>query len=93
MDVVRELKSFNIAVDIVDPMAHPDEVQREYDLELITKPKTKGYDAIIVAVNHERYRGFTEADFERLMRDDKGVLIDLKGLFRNQIQNLAYWSL
>jgi UDP-N-acetyl-D-galactosamine dehydrogenase len=93
VDVVRELKSFNIAVDIVDPMAHPDEVQREYDLELITKPKTKGYDAIIVAVNHERYRDFTEADFERLMRDDKGVLIDLKGLFRNQIQNLAYWSL
>jgi hypothetical protein len=34
-----------------------------------------------------------ETDFQALMRDDRGVLVDLKGLFRGQIQHLTYWSL
>ncbi len=35
----------------------------------------------------------TESDFQALMRDDRGVLVDLKGLFRGQIHHLTYWSL
>ena len=93
VDVIKELESFNIAVDVVDPMASPEEVRREYDLDLVATPKPNGYDAVIVAVNHKPYRDFQEVDFESLMRDDKGVLVDLKGLFRNHIERLAYWSL
>ncbi len=93
VDVIKELESFNIAVDVVDPMASPEEVKREYDLDLVATPKANGYDAVIVAVNHKPYRDFQEVDFESLMRDDKGVLVDLKGLFRNHIERLAYWSL
>jgi hypothetical protein len=34
-----------------------------------------------------------EEDFEALMKDDKGVIADLKGLLRGQIKRLNYWSL
>jgi len=93
VDVIRELESYNITVDVVDPMADPAQVKHEYDLDLISEPKANGYDAVIVAVNHAPYRTFKETDFEALMSDDKGVLVDLKGLFRNDIKRLTYWSL
>ena len=93
VDVIRELESYNITVDVVDPMADPAQVKHEYDLDLISEPKANGYDAVIVAVNHAPYRTFKETDFEALMCDDKGVLVDLKGLFRNDIKRLTYWSL
>ena len=93
VDVIHELQSYNIEVDVVDPMASPTEVKREYDLTLKEAPDAGAYDAVIIAVNHAPYRNMSETDFEALMRDEKGVLIDLKGLYRNSIKRLTYWSL
>jgi UDP-N-acetyl-D-galactosamine dehydrogenase len=93
VDVIHELQSYNIEVDVVDPMASSTEVQSEYDLTLKEAPDAGAYDAVIIAVNHAPYRNMSESDFEALMRDEKGVLIDLKGLYRNSIKRLTYWSL
>jgi UDP-N-acetyl-D-galactosamine dehydrogenase len=93
VDVIQELQSYHLAVDVVDPMADAAEVQHEYGLQLLDAPQSGSYDAVIVAVNHAPYRDMQEADFQALMRDDRGVLVDLKGLFRGQIQHLTYWSL
>ncbi|MDG2210231.1 MAG: nucleotide sugar dehydrogenase [Flavobacteriales bacterium] len=93
VDVIHELQSYNIEVDVVDPMASSTEVQSEYDLTLKEAPDVGAYDAVIIAVNHAPYRNMSESDFEALMRDEKGVLIDLKGLYRNSIKRLTYWSL
>lgn len=93
IDVIREIQSFNVAVDIADPMANPAEVKHEYDLDLVDAPAAGAYDAVVVAVNHEPYRDFTESDLRSFMRDDDGILVDIKGIFRNKIENLTYWSL
>jgi len=93
VDVIHELQSYNIEVDVVDPMASSTEVESEYDLTLKEAPDAGAYDAVIIAVNHAPYRNMSESDFEALMRDEKGVLIDLKGLYRNSIKRLTYWSL
>ncbi len=93
VDVIRELQSYSIAVDVIDPFANPAEVADEYGFDLTENPAVGAYDAVILAVSHEPYRGMTETDFEALMKDDKGVLADLKGLLRGQIERLNYWSL
>ena len=93
VDVIRELKSYNIEVDVVDPFASPSEVAHEYGFELTEKLAIGQYDAVVLAVSHEPYREMDEAAFEALMKDDKGVLADLKGLLRGQIERLNYWSL
>ena len=51
------------------------------------------YDAVIVAVNHRDYVEMKEEDFRRLMSDDTGVLMDVKGIYRGKIKDLKYWSL
>lgn len=90
-DVVKELQSFSCQVDVTDPHAEPAEVKHEYGYELA--PEAKGpYDAVIVAVNHEEYANKDEAWFKSMLKP-KGVLVDLKGIFRKRITDLRYWSL
>jgi UDP-N-acetyl-D-galactosamine dehydrogenase len=90
-DIVRELQSYRANVDLVDPYADAEEVKREYQIEL--KPKAEGtYDAIIVAVAHREYRILAEADFLQLA-NETCLLVDVKGLYRNMMKEMQYWSL
>ncbi|CAN5147509.1 Vi polysaccharide biosynthesis UDP-N-acetylglucosamine C-6 dehydrogenase TviB [soil metagenome] len=91
-DVINELKSYSIHVDVADAYADSDELNHEYGFELI-KENGFNYDAVIVAVNHKPYLDYTEADFKLMLRDGKGVLADLKGIYRGKIKELTYWSL
>jgi UDP-N-acetyl-D-glucosamine/UDP-N-acetyl-D-galactosamine dehydrogenase len=93
IDVVRELESFNVHVDIVDPHADSAEFQREYELPLVSAPVEGMYDAVVIAVNHKEYLSLEEDWFRSMMKDDKGLVVDVKGIFRGKIKNLAYWSL
>ena len=92
IDVIRELQSFQINVDVVDPHANSQELEHEYGVALC-KEVRQDYDAIIVAVNHDEFAAFNEANFKTLLKDGKGILVDVKGSYRNKIQELTYWSL
>lgn len=92
IDVVSELQSFQINVDVTDPHAASSEMEHAYGISLTTQLRSD-YDAIIVAVNHAEFAAYNEAYFKTLLKDGKGILIDVKGTYRNQIQDLTYWSL
>ena len=91
VDVINELKSFSCHVEVVDPHANSDELMEEYGFDLVAK--TSGiYHSVIVAVNHQEYTLLDENYFVSIL-SEKGVLVDLKGIFRNKIQKLNYWTL
>jgi UDP-N-acetyl-D-galactosamine dehydrogenase len=92
IDIITELKSFQVAVDLIDPHASSAEMHHEYGVGLIENP-TNDYDAIIVAVNHKEYKEMNEDDFRKLLKDDLGVFVDVKGIFKGKINNIEYWSL
>lgn len=92
IDVVNELKSFQVKVDLVDPHASSAEMEHEYGVGLVANP-TNDYDAIIVAVNHKEYTKLTETDFKALLKDDQGIFVDVKGIFKGKIKQIEYWSL
>lgn len=92
IDVVNELKSFQINVDVIDPHADSSEMEHEYGVALATDVR-KDYDAIILAVNHREYCQFDENYFKGMMKDGKGVFVDVKGIYRGKINDLTYWSL
>jgi len=91
IDVVKELADYGCVTDIVDPFASKAEVKQEYGLELMDKPQGQ-YDVVIVAVNHAPYLVLGEDYFESLL-DKKGIVVDLKGIYRDKIKSLTYWSL
>ncbi|TND07720.1 MAG: UDP-N-acetyl-D-galactosamine dehydrogenase [Bacteroidetes bacterium] len=89
-DIVKELKSYGVKVDVVDPHADSEELKHEYGFGL-SKPGKK-YDGVIVAVGHKEYKKLVEKDFAGLLVK-KGVLADIKGMYRGRIKQLNYWSL
>ncbi len=93
IDVIKELQSYYIDVDVVDPYASPEEVAHEYGVKMIEKASS-GYDAVVVAVNHKEYLDLDEYYFTGLTKG-KGILVDVKGIYRKKINgdNLYYWSL
>jgi len=90
-DVISELKSYGVNVDVVDPYASSKELKHEYGFELVEKPSGK-YDAIIVAVNHKPYKELKE-EFFTSITSENAILVDVKGIYRNKIKKINYWSL
>jgi len=90
-DMVKELKSFYINVEVEDPYADSDQLNHEYGFGLSEKLSNE-YDAVIVAVPHEPYRCLEESYFTSITKPH-GLIADLKGLYRNKITKRNYWSL
>jgi len=91
VDVITELKSFGVNVEVVDPHASSDQVKHEYGFAL--EPQIgSDYDAVIVAVNHTEYLGKSESYFQEISKS-KGVIVDVKGVYKDKIKQLSYWSL
>lgn len=91
VDVIRELETYGLEVDVVDPVASPEEVKREYGITL-KREIGNHYDTVVVAVSHKEYFDLDEAYFERITTE-KALFVDIKGIYRNRIHKLQYWSL
>ena len=77
VDIVAELKEYNIDADIVDPWCSADEASNEYGLELTVEYKNGHYDAIILAVSHDQFKQMGAESIRKLGKQSH-VLYDLK---------------
>lgn len=75
VDVIAELKTYGLHVDIYDPHADPAEVKHEYQLSLSSTPG-KAYDAIVLAVGHDEFKQLAWNE----LRKAKTVVYDVKGI-------------
>ncbi len=90
-NVITEFKSYGVHVDVTDPHASSEELNHEYGFGLVTTIGND-YDAVVVAVNHQSYLSLDEAYFKSICKSD-AIFVDLKGIYRNKITDLTYWSL
>ncbi|MBR7552523.1 nucleotide sugar dehydrogenase [Allobacillus sp. GCM10007491] len=97
IDIIDELKDYDIDVVVHDPMADSEEVKREYGIELVDKSEIKEVDAIVVAVGHQLFSNYNLDNFDKLYKNpNKKVLIDIKEILdRDEATNRGYhyWSL
>ena len=77
IDMVKELESFNMNVDVYDHWASPEEVKHEYGVELVKELKQGHYDAIVLAVDHTDYKEWGEEKIRALGKENH-VLYDVK---------------
>lgn len=76
IDVVRELLSFGIEVDVYDPQADKEEVAHEYGISLVNNPSSS-YDAIILAVAHKEFKEIQP----RQLTNSQGIVFDIKAFW------------
>jgi len=81
IDVVDELKSFGVDVDVYDPHASKKEVEHEYGVNLIDKLHKK-YNTIILAVSHDE---FSDIDYNSLTDGNKSVIYDVKSFLPQEV--------
>lgn len=91
VDVYRELLSYGVNVDVVDPYADSEEVNEEYQFNLIKDP-ANDYDVVVAAVSHDKYLNLNE-DYFKSITTDNALFVDIKGTYRSKINKLDYWSL
>ena len=77
IDVIQELKEFGTQVKVYDPWASAEEVQREYNVPLIEDIDISSYDAVILAVAHDKFKTLD------LNTADNQVLFDIKSFIDN----------
>jgi len=95
-DIVSELTDYGVKVELTDPFANAAEIKEKYNVDLnsnpIDNPRSYKFDAAIVAVSHNSYLDYNEKDFISILTKN-AIFADVKGMFRNKISSLGYWSL
>tara|TARA_X000000368_G_scaffold418732_1_gene419644 strand:+ start:3573 stop:4865 length:1293 start_codon:yes stop_codon:yes gene_type:complete len=74
--VINRLKDFGLNVEIYDPWVNTDEVFKEYQIQVSNMLFKEKYDAIILAVAHDKFK---EIILEDLKISEKTVVYDVKG--------------
>lgn len=96
IDIINELKEYGMKIKVVDPLAKESEVQREYGIKLSKLEDITDVEAVIFAVPHEKFKDINLKDLKKIYKDDKLVLIDVKGMFNKkeaETLNYLYWRL
>ena len=90
-NLYKELKDFQLDVEMVDALADAHEVYEEYNVELKSTATGK-YDVVVVAVSHDAYKQLDENYFVNLTNED-AILVDIKNMYKSKISKLEYWTL
>lgn len=80
IDIVKELQSFNVNVDVFDSWADKQEVKDYYGIELIDDLQKNFYDGVIIAVDHSEYKR-QGIDYVRSLLKPNSVVYDVKHVF------------
>lgn len=75
VDIISELREFGADIHVYDPWACGDEVRREYGISLLKDIEGSRYDAVVLAVAHDK---FSSIDYASLLKK-KSVIYDVKG--------------
>ena len=79
VDIVSELSSYGVKVDVHDPWVDADEAKEEYGLDLVADPKQGAYDVVVIAVAHDRFRELGEKGIKAFGKDNS-IVYDIKYL-------------
>nr|NUR36788.1 nucleotide sugar dehydrogenase [Sphingomonas sp.] len=81
-DLVRRLQWLGYDVEVADPVAPANEIEREHGLK-VTQPNGRRYDLVVGAVAHRDYRELPDDELISLVAPG-GTLADLKGMWRDR---------
>ena len=87
VDIIKELKEYNVEVDVYDPWIDIAEAEHEYGITPITSLENGKYDGVILAVAHKQFKEMG-IDAIRKLGKASHVVYDLKYLFAPEATDL-----
>ena len=81
IDIVRELREYDVHPVIAAPSADKAEAKRLYDVDIANMDDIHDMDMVIVAVAHDNFKKLKIADISNLYSGESGILFDLKGIY------------
>ncbi len=85
VDVYNLLKEYTENIDVYDPWADVQVLEREYDVHLLQDNPfllEKKYDAIILGVAHKQ---FSDCNIRQLLQNENGVVYDVKSFLDKEM--------
>jgi len=79
IDVIEELQEFGCNITVSDYWADKEEVKHEYNLNLDNKVNFDDYEAIVMAVSHDKYKTLTFDNKDQVVYDIKSILKNSDG--------------
>src|SRR5690606_946342 len=82
IDIYKELQAFDIAVEVYDPWANPEEVKHEYGINMLPSgqaPDCSAYSAIILGVAHKEFESLD------IQKSPTQVVYDVKGILKKEL--------
>lgn len=82
IDIYNELNDYGLKTHVYDPVADPEEIKSEYNIDLNLDLNHQKYEAIIIAVSHNE---FLSMDLNTLKINENTVVYDIKGLLNRKL--------
>ncbi|MDO6829060.1 nucleotide sugar dehydrogenase [Poseidonibacter sp. 1_MG-2023] len=79
IDVIEELQEFGCDITVSDYWADKDEVKREYNQNLDNNVNYDDYEAIVMAVSHDKYKNLEFSNKNQVIYDIKSILKNSDG--------------
>ncbi len=80
IDVIRELSSYGVEVQVHDPVTNPREAMHEYGIKLVSWNALPSADALIAAVAHKQFVGMSTGELATKLMP-QGCFMDVKARF------------
>ena len=88
VDIIDELQTMGLQVDVHDPWVSASEAQSEYGIELVAEPTSDSYDGIVLAVAHQEFQALGATALRALGKNSGSVLMDLKSVLAPEDSDL-----
>jgi len=95
VSIKEHLTEYNCRVDVTDPFANKSEAKKLFDIDLIEFDLIRGYDAVILAVKHDKYLQLSKSIWSKIVKKN-GVLIDVKSAITKKMfskNDISHWKL
>ena len=95
-NIIAQLKKFKCNLKVCDPYVNSNDVIKGGKIPLSKFSELNNLDALIIAVAHKQYRKLNQKKITHLFKDERGVLIDVKSVFKlGQFSNskIRHWRL
>jgi UDP-N-acetyl-D-glucosamine/UDP-N-acetyl-D-galactosamine dehydrogenase len=79
IDIIEELNTYGIRVQVNDPFASAEEAREEYGVELLPEARLEPAEVVIFAVPHRHYLSSGWKTLTRFLNGGTGAVIDVKG--------------